>query len=50
MGPHTVPAREEEAETLREALSPGAWRWHRGGAAALTAVDRCSRVTWRLVE
>jgi hypothetical protein len=30
-GPHTVSARKEEAEALREALSSGAWRWHRDG-------------------
>jgi hypothetical protein len=32
-----VSVRKEEAEALREALSPGAWRRHRGGAAAVTA-------------
>jgi hypothetical protein len=40
---HAVSARKEEAEALREALSPGAWHRHRGGAAALTVVDRRSR-------
>jgi hypothetical protein len=43
-----VSARKEEGEALREALSPGAWRRHRGGAAALIAVDRRSRATRRL--
>jgi hypothetical protein len=38
-----VPAREEEAEALREALSPGAWHQHRGGAMTMTAIGRCSR-------
>jgi hypothetical protein len=40
-----VSARKEEAEVLYEPLSPGAWRRHQGGAAALTVVDRRSRVT-----
>jgi hypothetical protein len=43
-----VSARKEEGEALREALSPGAWRRHHGGAAALIAVDRRSRATRRL--
>jgi hypothetical protein len=47
-GPHAVSARKEEQEAMREALSLGAWRQHRGSAAALTAVDRCSRVMRRL--
>jgi hypothetical protein len=38
-----VPAREEEAEALREAFSSGAWYRHRGGAAVMTAIDRRSR-------
>jgi hypothetical protein len=38
-----VPAREEEAEALREALSLGAWHQHRGSATTMTAIDRCSR-------
>jgi hypothetical protein len=45
MGPHTVPAREEEAEALREALSPGAWHWHCGGLAVMTVIDQRSRTT-----
>jgi hypothetical protein len=45
---HVVSARKEETEALREALSSGAWHRHRGGAAALTAVDRCNRATRRL--
>jgi hypothetical protein len=43
--PHAVSARKEEAEALCEALSPGAWRRHHGGIAALIAVDRRSRAT-----
>jgi hypothetical protein len=46
--PHTVSAKKEEAEALREALSPGAWRQHHGGVAALIAVDRRSKATRRL--
>jgi hypothetical protein len=42
-GPHAVLARKEEAEALREALSPGAWRRHHGIVAALTAIDWRSR-------
>jgi hypothetical protein len=42
---HVVLARKEEVEALREALSPGAWRRHRGGATALTAVDQRNRAT-----
>jgi hypothetical protein len=42
--PHMVSVRNEEAEVIREALSPGAWRRHRGGVAALIAVDQCSRL------
>jgi hypothetical protein len=44
MGPHAVPARKEEAE----ALSSGAWQRHRGGSAAMIAIDRRSRTTRRL--
>jgi hypothetical protein len=43
-----VAAREEEVEALREALSPVAWHRHRGGVAAMTAIDRHSRATQRL--
>jgi hypothetical protein len=43
-----VPAREEEAEALHEALSPGAWHWHRGGSAVVTTIDRRSRTMLRL--
>jgi hypothetical protein len=46
--PHAVSARKEEAEVLHEALSPGAWRRHRGGTTTLIAVDRRSRATQRL--
>jgi hypothetical protein len=45
MGPHAVLARKEEAEALREVLSPGAWNRHRGGSAAMTAINRHSRTT-----
>jgi hypothetical protein len=31
MGPHVVPASEEEAEALHGTLSLGAWRRHRDG-------------------
>jgi hypothetical protein len=40
-----VPAREEEVEALREALSSGAWHRHHGGAAAMTAISRRSGMT-----
>jgi hypothetical protein len=43
-----VLTREEEAEALREALSPGAWHRHRDGAAVMTAVGRHSRAMQRL--
>jgi hypothetical protein len=40
-----VPAREGEVEALREVLSSGAWHWHHGGAAAMTAIGRHCRAT-----
>jgi hypothetical protein len=40
-----MPAREEEAEALPEALSLGAWHRHRGSVAAMTLIGRRSRAT-----
>jgi hypothetical protein len=45
MEPHAVPTREEEAEALHKALSPGSWHWHCGGAAAMIVIGRHNRMT-----